>query len=240
MESAEDQLYIKLVRRGAATLEQNGVQRRFNTDSLVVVDPARPFVEMVDEETHLIVVTCPKAALRERGYRSQFDHWTAPDLLSPDVQLVQAMIMLIAGCYSTVSEETRAKLGGQLLDLMDVLLTVDTSVGSRTGAAIRFRVKQHIAKHLGDASLDATAIATGVRISVSHLNRVFRDEETSLMRYLWNQRLERAHDLLRASPSSSRIEDIAWRCGFSSAAHFSRLFKQRYGQSPRGLRDNSG
>jgi hypothetical protein len=34
-----------------------------------------------------------------------------------------------------------------------------------------------------------------------------------------------------------RIEEVAWRCGFSSAAHFSRLFKQRYGATPKELRD---
>jgi AraC-like DNA-binding protein len=240
METTQDQLYIKLVLRGIATFEQNGEQRRFPADSLVIVDPARPFLELVDEETQLIVVTCPKAALRERGYRSQFDHWIAPDMGSPDVRIVHDMIRLIAGCHAGVGEQTRYLLSAQVLDLMDVLLTQDVSAVPRTSAAVLFRVKRYVAEHLGDESLDANAIASGVYLSVSHLNRLFRVEGTSLMRYLWNQRLERAHHLLSSSGRAGlRIEDIAWHCGFSSAAHFSRLFKQHFGHSPRHLRDDS-
>ncbi|MCA8028956.1 helix-turn-helix domain-containing protein [Burkholderia cepacia] len=240
METTQDQLYMKLVLRGIATFEQNGEQRRFSADSLVIVDPARPFFELVDEETQLIVVTCPKASLRQRGYRSQLDHWIAPDMGSPDVQIVHHMIKLIAGCHSAVGEQTRYLLSTQVLDLMDVLLTRESSSAPRTNSGVLFRVKRYIAEHLGDESLDANAIASGVHLSVSHLNRLFGIEGTSLMRYVWNQRLERAYQLLNSSGRAGlRIEDVAWHCGFSSAAHFSRLFKQHFGRSPRHLRDGS-
>ncbi|WP_408581717.1 helix-turn-helix domain-containing protein [Burkholderia cenocepacia] len=53
------------------------------------------------------------------------------------------------------------------------------------------------------------------------------------MRYLWCQRLDRAHQILSASHGHGlRIEEVAWRCGFSSAAHFSRRFRERFGQTP--------
>jgi AraC-like DNA-binding protein len=156
---------------------------------------------------------------------------------SPDVQLVQDMIRLIAGCHSGVREQTRISLGAQLLDLTDVLLTSELPAAPRTSAAVLFRVKRYIGEHLGNDSLDADTIANAVHLSVSHLNRLFRAEGTSLMRYLWNQRLERAYQLISSSgPSNLRIEEVAWHCGFSSAPHFSRLFKQHFGQSPRELR----
>lgn len=240
MLAAQDQLYVKLVLRGAVTFEQNGEQRRFPAGSLVIVDPSRPFLEVVDDEAQLIVVTCQKSALRERGYQSQFNHWVAPNMRSPDVHVMQGMVRLIAGCSSAVSLQTQILLGAQLLDFMDVLLSMEASSLPRTSAAILFRVKRYIAEHLGDVSLDADSIATGVHLSVSYLNRLFRGEGTSLMRYLWSQRLDRAYQLVNSSKRSGlRIEDIAWHCGFSSAAHFSRLFKQQYQLSPRKLRDES-
>lgn len=237
MEPAEDQLYLKLVVSGTANFEQNGERRRFAAGSLVIVDPATPFVEHVEESTELIVVTCPKAALRERGYQSHFRHWLAPDVQSPDVQTVQDIVRLIASRHRRLAEQTRTLLGAQLVDFMEVLLNADTQRTNRTAEAARFRVKRHIAQHLGDEALDVAAIASAGGVSISYLNRIFREEGTSPMRYLWRQRLERAYQMLTSSKAQGlRIEDIAWRSGFSSAAHFSRLFKEHYGATPRELR----
>ncbi len=240
-EVSEDSLFLKLVIGGHAVFEQNGEQRVFRSGNLVIVDPARPFVESVDADTQLIVLTCPKAALRERGYRSQLNHWIAPDTESADVRLVQDMVRLIASYHNRLEASTKALLSRQILDLMDVVIHRGTSsVQGRTAEAVRFRIKRYIAEHLGDEGLDAAKIANGVGLSVSYLNRLFRDEGTPLMRHLWSQRLERAHDMLgTARHARLRVDEVAWRCGFASAAHFSRLFRQRYGFSPREFRESS-
>jgi transcriptional regulator GlxA family with amidase domain len=47
-------------------------------------------------------------------------------------------------------------------------------------------------------------------------------------------RLDRAATLLVRSNFS--VQEIAELCGFASAFHFSRRFKEAYGQSPRELR----
>lgn len=48
-------------------------------------------------------------------------------------------------------------------------------------------------------------------------------------------RLEAAREMLLSTSLS--IEDIAYRCGFSDAGHFSRLFKSGYGKGPGQYRD---
>jgi AraC-like DNA-binding protein len=238
MEPTEDQLYLKLVVGGTAKFEQNGERRCFPAGSIVIVDPAVPFLESVEDATQLVVVTCPKPALRERGFRSHFNHWLAPDIQSPDVQTVHDMIRVIASRRGGLAEETRTLLGAQLLDLMDVLLNADSCRANRTAEAARYRVKRFIAQHIGDETLDATTIANSAALSISYLNRIFREDGMSPMRYLWNQRLERAYQFLTSAKSDGlRIEEIAWRCGFASAAHFSRLFRQRYGATPKELRE---
>lgn len=240
MEVSEDSLFLKLVTCGRATFEQNGEQRIFHSGDLVIVDPARSFIESVDEGTQLIVLTCPKAALRERGYRSELNHWIAPDPGSADVRMVLDMVRLIASYHHRLEASTKALLSRQILDLMDVVINRgDTSVQGRTSEAVRFRVKRYISEHLGDDGLDAATIANGVGLSASYLHRLFREESTPLMRYVWNQRLERARDMLRTSKQDRlRVDEVAWRCGFSSAAHFSRLFRQHYGFSPRQFRES--
>ncbi|MGN6234276.1 MAG: helix-turn-helix domain-containing protein [Trinickia sp.] len=240
MEVNEDNLFLKLVTGGRATFEQNGEQHGFCAGNLVIVDPARPFVESVEEGTQLVVLTCPKAALRERGYRSQLNHWVSPDPESADVRMVLDMVRLMASYHRRLEASTRALLSRQMLDLMEVVMTRGAaSAQGRTSEAVRYRVKRYIAEHLGEEGLDAASIASGVGLSISYLQRLFREEGTSLMRCVWNQRLERARDLLRPSaPDRLRVDVVAWRCGFSSAAHFSRLFRQHYGFSPRQFRES--
>ncbi|MEM5344191.1 helix-turn-helix domain-containing protein [Paraburkholderia azotifigens] len=107
----------------------------------------------------------------------------------------------------------------------------------RCPEALIHQAKRYIESHLGDTALDVAGIAAGVHVSPQHLQRLFRTKGISLMRYVWQARLERARLLLRAlEPRNSSIQEIGWQCGFTTAAHFSRLFKQQYGVSPSDFR----
>jgi AraC-like DNA-binding protein len=66
---------------------------------------------------------------------------------------------------------------------------------------------------------------------------LFKDEETSTMRYIWQRRLENCrNDLLAPINAGDRISDIAFRWGFNDLSHFSRVFKQRHDFSPKDYR----
>ena len=56
----------------------------------------------------------------------------------------------------------------------------------------------------------------------------------SVSDWLRDRRLELAHGWL-TDPALRRrtVTDIAYRCGFKDSSHFSRLFRERYGQAPR-------
>jgi AraC-like DNA-binding protein len=232
-----DHVYVKLVMSGSVMFEQNGERRRFTVGSLIVVDPAVPFVERMDELTRLLVVTCPRSALRERGYLHSFRNPVVADMRSPDVRVVRDIIQLVAERQNELTEKTKAVLGTQLIDLMGVLVVAGEAAVNRSTTAAYYRVKRYIDRHLGNEALDASSIAAGVGLSSGYLNRLFHERGSSLMRYLWSQRLEYAGQLLRdARGGESRISEIAWRCGFTSSAHFSRRFRQQYGTSPKEWR----
>jgi AraC-like DNA-binding protein len=134
-----------------------------------------------------------------------------------------------------VSQELLARLGDQCLDLLEVL--IDDSAASSRGrisAATVVRVKQVIARRLGDPHLSVARIAAELNISASQLTRTMKAHDLSPMRYAWSLRLEHAAQLLSCtSKDTLQAKEIAYRCGFTSAAHFSRAFKERYGMSPR-------
>lgn len=51
------------------------------------------------------------------------------------------------------------------------------------------------------------------------------------MRWLWNFRTQLAAEFIQLDPRWS-LTDVAFSCGFTSSAHFSRSFKVAFGQSP--------
>lgn len=74
-------------------------------------------------------------------------------------------------------------------------------------------------------------IARAVGISRQHLLKLCRlHGRPTPISQLYKARLEAATDLLRQSGLS--INDIAEKCGFVNIFHFSRKFKETYGQSP--------
>jgi AraC-like DNA-binding protein len=63
---------------------------------------------------------------------------------------------------------------------------------------------------------------------------------TSFTGRLNELRLQRAFELLTESQTSTqRISDIALEVSFSDVSHFNRLFRARFGDSPRGVRSGS-
>lgn len=100
-------------------------------------------------------------------------------------------------------------------------------------AAIVYRAKSVIDRRLRDPDLDTAAVARALRLSPRRLQEVFRMEGLSVDAWIWDRRLTAAHRLL-SDPACGAlaIATVAYRCGFTSQAHFARRFRQRFGQSP--------
>lgn len=86
-----------------------------------------------------------------------------------------------------------------------------------------------ISRLFGNISLEE--IATTCELSIDQFGRAFKNA-TGISPYRWltNQRVDKAKDLLRGSGLS--IVEIALRCGFSNQSHFTRIFTNIAGQTP--------
>jgi AraC-like DNA-binding protein len=125
-------------------------------------------------------------------------------------------------------------VGEQVLDLVQ---TMRTGRGSSSGTAHLLAAKAFIAGHLGDPQLCGDAVARAVGVTPRHLNRAFAVEQTTVAQLILARRLDRARaDLAAPELAHFRIADVAFRWGFSSQAHFSRLFRARFGCSPSQVR----
>lgn len=99
------------------------------------------------------------------------------------------------------------------------------------------RIRRYILANLADEEMTPHTIAAAQRVSPRYLHLIFKGSGSTLSGWILAQRLERCAALL-SSPDCAmhQIAEIAHRCGFADAAYFSRVFKQRYGISPRRFR----
>lgn len=78
---------------------------------------------------------------------------------------------------------------------------------------------------------EISALAAEFGLSGRHFSRLFLAATgRSVAAYAAEQRAERAKALL--AETRPQIKEIAWKCGFSSAAAFSAAFRKRTGMSP--------
>jgi AraC-like DNA-binding protein len=101
-------------------------------------------------------------------------------------------------------------------------------------AALLHRIMQRVETMLGDPDLSITSVAEDAGISPRYLRRLLAAQDMNFATILRQRRLERCHaDLVSPLHSQLSISAIAFRWGFSDAAHFSRTFRERFGISPR-------
>jgi AraC-like DNA-binding protein len=83
-------------------------------------------------------------------------------------------------------------------------------------------------------------VAQNMRISTRYLQRLLKKAGTSFTAHITELRLKHALALLTARGKSNvRVCDIALQAGFSDISHFNRLFRSRFGETPRGVRAQS-
>jgi AraC family transcriptional regulator len=89
--------------------------------------------------------------------------------------------------------------------------------------------------HLGE-ELQLEAIAAAAGMSAFRFARAFKKATGhSPRQYVIGRRIELARELLRGSDDD--LTDIAHRVGFATQSHFTSVFRQRCGITPKRFRD---
>ena len=102
------------------------------------------------------------------------------------------------------------------------------------------RVQAYALARLGDPALSPELIAAAHHLSLRTLQRLFQANELTVAEWIRQTRLERCRrDLTDPEYDDRAVSDIARRWGFADPAHFSRTFKNRYGQSPQAYREQN-
>ena len=92
----------------------------------------------------------------------------------------------------------------------------------------------YLRKNLLKTPCDVTELAAALGYSRAHFTRKFTAEcGMPPGKFLLDWRLRMAARIL--STEHSQIKSVAWQTGFSDVSHFCRVFKQKYGISPKSF-----
>ncbi|MEH3062270.1 MAG: helix-turn-helix domain-containing protein [Methylobacterium radiotolerans] len=106
------------------------------------------------------------------------------------------------------------------------------------GSVVVQRAKAHVEAHLDDPGLDPPQLAAATGVSLRRLQELFHERGQHISDWIWERRLAAAAKRL-SDPACLHLSIgmLAYGCGFTSQAHFSRRFKDRHGLTPREYRE---
>ena len=127
---------------------------------------------------------------------------------------------------------------GRTMMLPDIGQVIITAIKMHLADNVRSEVVQeitdNIVRNYPDPEFDINAYLQTFSFSTEYLKKLFKKEMGMTPRqYLTGRRLENAANSLAVMGSAKNIALIARQSGFNDPLYFSKLFKQRYGVSPK-------
>jgi AraC-like DNA-binding protein len=231
----KDATFLTMLLEGEAFFFSAGGTVALRAGDLLVYETDRPYLFGFGTAMRQVLVDVPRSLFAE--------HCGPVDLTRPvkvagddagaagvSARALRARLLAVVGDPAGAPVVPREVL----LELMRSVLT-GTGTASATGHLLA--AKEFIDAHLRDHGLRAEQVARAVGVTARHLNRAFATEGTTVAQYVQRRRLEAARaELSVASTAGQRISDVAARWGFASQAHFTRLFRTRFGATPSELR----
>ncbi|GMV01458.1 MAG: AraC family transcriptional regulator [Burkholderiales bacterium] len=229
--------YLKIVApyRGTAGVEQQGRQAWVSPGEWCIYDTTDRYRVANPVHVEHLIVMVPRAPLVERGL--PLDRLMA-QRLGAHGGISRLALQAMRGAWQelpSIAPSAARGVGESIVQLVQLSLL---ELAGRDSAptqreALRERIKQLVARRLGDARLSVDAIAVELNCSRRQLYNAFGDEPDGVAGYVLAQRLEACRrDFDDRCQDAISITDIALRRGFNHPAHFSRAFKARFGVTP--------
>ncbi|WDM16181.1 helix-turn-helix domain-containing protein [Streptomyces lavenduligriseus] len=226
---------------GTATFAQGGRTTEVSEGDLVVYETGRPYSFDYPRRftTHVFqlprrTLSVPDGDIRRIAGDAIHTSGGVGAMLFPFLSSLTS----VAGGHPPVIAR---RLADVFVDLLSTLITErahpDGTEPDTVSGALLSRIREHIDRNLGDPDLSPESIAQAHGMSVRYLHRLFEGEETTVCRLVQRRRLEEcSRELARRGRATPSVSAVAHRWGFSSPAHFSRVFRAAYGVPPREWR----
>lgn len=240
----DEYVFVSVMLDGHGGYEHGDEAGGLAAGDFTIVDATRAFTSATVSATGTKgFLHVKKAALRARlGARHEmaFGVYKA----GPPLQgLAFNFLRDLAGLAGHVDGATLTMLANQALDIVALLVNERRpAVVEETThrSAMLLRLKADMAANLRDPTYGLDGAAAALGVTPRYVNVLLSREGTSFGRLLLGRRLAAAHrDIVDPRNALRQITEIAFDRGFNNASHFGRVFKERFGMTPREARTAS-
>jgi AraC-like DNA-binding protein len=242
--ATEDFFLVSIQTVGGGKVIQDGRVAELVPGDFALYDSTRPYELVFDGPFQQHVLQLPGAVLR--GRLRETEKLTARKVCGDRGagHLMIGMINALAACVDTLEAGSAAAVAESVENILIAGLSSLPGAADRVASPVavlhRSQIKAYVLRRLRDPALSVADIAAHLSLSPSTIHRAFAGEPNSLNTWIWSERLDGAkRDLCDPALARRTISDIAFGWGFSDAAHFSRVFRRRFGCAPRDLRAGS-
>ncbi len=235
--------FLQVQMEGEAIARQNGREARLHAGDFSLCDSTRPYEVMFPTANRMLVLGIPDAKLRR--------HIACPEsLVAIPMQAGHGICGLLSRfvrhfwieCTEALDHSTAGRVTVAILDLLGAAYA-DVGCGQPDRLSLatvhRIRINNYIETHLHDPELTPTRIAEACRMTPRYLHHLFSEREETVARYIVRRRLDEcARALVSGAQRSRTITAIAFDYGFNSPTHFGRVFRAKFGVTPREFRRN--
>lgn len=226
--------------RGTGRFSHYGHESTLEAGDITLCDSATPHRFECTETSELLILRATPEVLR--GFIPFPERLCGLRLPSRAV-FAEAAGSMARSLWSQLEEGVRTRFSSTVVrNVLDVLASSYAmhfdreTEDSSAITARRIQAQRYIEAHLREQDLTPARVASALHISPRYLRMLFADGEC-VTAYILRRRLEECARQI-ASPlwSGHTMTEIAFACGFNSAAHFTRAFRERFGTTPTGYR----
>ncbi len=241
--AASERKYFKLgiQLQGTGLLLQDGREAVLTPGDLAIYSTDRPYTLAFDGDFRTLVLMFPHSAIELPTEAMSQITATAISGTTGLGQLVSPFLIRLAESLDSIDGPNGTRLAHNALDLVTTLFNGELDLRATSSRdphqLLLTRIHDFIEAQLGDPELSPGSIAAAHYISTRHLHDLFRELGTTVAASIRERRLERCRRDLRDPVLADRpVTAIAARWGLLDSAHFSRIFRAAYGESPTGYR----
>ncbi|MFF8538518.1 helix-turn-helix domain-containing protein [Streptomyces sp. NPDC015532] len=237
-EEPDEDYRLLLPLTGEIVLRQDGHEARLTPGTGTLVSFGSPFQCVQDAATQAFVLTIPAREL-DGPLSRKSPLATGLDLSRGLGRVVRSML---DGLYAERDDLTDAQFNAvsdRVVELLCMLITGDDRPdGGRHLSDVETVVRRHVRENAADPGLTGTSMARALGWSLRQIQLALQHAGTTPRDLIREERLRLVRERLRCGDCEHlTITDLAYASGFSSASALSTAFRQRFGVSPREMRN---
>jgi AraC-like DNA-binding protein len=240
----DDSFWLLISQSTSLEIEQLGRDLRLDRGDATVMHVCETGSFGSRRHFGFIGVLLPSSEIAGRGVRLDGGLMQHLPRQSDALQLLRGYIQTLENSKMRPCAEARETICRHVIDLVALAVTSHRAIGesslSAVAAAHLSAALDHIAARFWDPELSVVTVAREMGISPRYLQRLLEKAGTSFTTRVTELRLQRAFTVLTKARDNKRsISDIAFEAGFTDISHFNRLFRSRFGDTPRGVRGHT-